>query len=81
MLLVDNWKSCYLANLKVCEASGMPRPGTVQIADYVDISGAPNGLEYVGTSRKEGNVKHESKTCQTTIQERVMVSATYLFCF
>ena len=77
MLFIDHWKKFYLPDLQVCEGLGFLQAGSIVIADNTDMPGAPDYLEYVqkGGSGKEGSVKYESKTYETTTQKRVPVSS------
>eukprot|EP00047_Mylnosiga_fluctuans_P004312 m.233791 g.233791 ORF g.233791 m.233791 type:complete len:289 (-) comp12569_c0_seq1:71-937(-) len=47
LFFIDHDKRAYLSDLKLLEASGVIRVGTVLVADNVIVPGAPDYLEYV----------------------------------
>ena len=51
-VFIDHWNDLYVRDLKLLEAHGLLRKGTVIMADNLIFPGAPDYREYVQSSEK-----------------------------
>ncbi len=63
LIFIDHWKDRYLPDLKIIEASGILKEGTVIVADNVLFPGTPDYLDYV---RKCGH--YDTKLHKSTLE-------------